>query len=95
MKLNRYLEMFTQQSKVKNFLPIFIEKLGLHRRLNHKIFLFSIFGLIATVDVFAAVEIIICLSQLLANVLLYESLDLFLNVVSSDDKVLIPLDILP
>ena len=85
--------MFTQ--KAEECFPIFVETLRLNGGLNHIIFLFLFLVLFVTVDVFCCFwNVILCLNPLSANALLYKSLDL-LKVVSSADKVLILLDILP
>ena len=93
MKLTRFWEMFTQNAE-ELFADIcwsvktkwWIKPYNLS---------FSILVLFVTVNVFCCFwNVILCLNPLLANALLYKSLDL-LKVVSSADKVLILLDILP
>ena len=85
--------MFTQQAE-KVFADI-CEKLGLNGGLNNIIFLFLFLVIFVTVDIFCSFwNVILCLNLLSANAFLYKSLYL-LKVVSSADKLVILLEILP
>ena len=88
-KVFPYLECSNQ-----GYLLIFVETLRLNGGLNHitLIFHFSCYLLVWTY--YAVSEMLSCLNQLLTNELLHKSSD-FLNVVSSADRVLTLLDILP
>ena len=82
-------------NRLKSVLPIFVEPLRLNGALNRIISLFAFLVLFVDVDVFCCFwNVILCLDPLSVNALLNKSLDL-LNVVSSADKVLILLGILP